>query len=103
MNEKFDELAKGLARSVTRRGALKKFGTGLAGIALASLGLASKAEAGQQRCVTSAECAGGYLCWSGHCIEPTLNKCNKCVYPFRCSSGDAACLNACLPFCLRGG
>ena len=45
MNDKFDELAKGLAQSVTRRGALKKFGFGLAGIALASLGLANKAEA----------------------------------------------------------
>ena len=45
MNYKFDELAKGLAQSVTRRGALKKFGLGLAGIALASLGLASTAQA----------------------------------------------------------
>jgi len=26
MNDKFDELAKGLVQSVTRRGALKKFG-----------------------------------------------------------------------------
>jgi hypothetical protein len=45
MNEKFDELAKGLAQSVTRRGALKKFGTGLAGIALAAFGLANPANA----------------------------------------------------------
>lgn len=45
MNNKFDELAKGLAQSVTRRGALKKFGVGLAGIALATLGLTNKAEA----------------------------------------------------------
>src|SRR5437899_2229225 len=37
MNNKFDELAKNMAQSVTRRGALKKFGVGLAGIALASL------------------------------------------------------------------
>src|SRR5258708_15192599 len=37
MNNKFDELAKGLAQSVTRRGALKKFGLGLAGMALARL------------------------------------------------------------------
>ena len=35
MNSKFDELAKGLAQSVTRRGALKKFGAGAAGLALA--------------------------------------------------------------------
>ena len=34
MKNKFDELTKNLARSITRRGALKKFGIGLAGIAL---------------------------------------------------------------------
>jgi hypothetical protein len=45
MNNKFDELAKGMAQSVTRRAALKKFSAGLAGMALACLGLANKAEA----------------------------------------------------------
>ena len=45
MNDKFDELAKGLAQSVTRRGALKKFGVGLAGLAIASLGLTNTAKA----------------------------------------------------------
>ena len=45
MNDKFDKLAKNMAQSVTRRAALKKFGVGLAGIALASLGLANKAHA----------------------------------------------------------
>jgi hypothetical protein len=34
MNDKFDELAKGLVESVTRRQALKRFGAGLAGTAL---------------------------------------------------------------------
>src|SRR5881296_2899306 len=51
MSEKFDELAKGLAQSVTRRGALKKFGLGLAGMALALLGLANKAYATKSGCV----------------------------------------------------
>ena len=38
MNEKFDELTRGVAQFVTRSGALKKFGRlGLAGIAAASL------------------------------------------------------------------
>ena len=46
MNNKFDELAKGLAQSVTRRQALKKLGVGLAGMALACFGLANRAEAG---------------------------------------------------------
>ena len=45
MNDKFDELAKGLAQSVTRRAALKKFAGGVAGVVLATLGLANKAEA----------------------------------------------------------
>src|SRR5438477_832318 len=37
MNTKFDELTKSMAQSVTRRAALKKFGLGLAGMALAGL------------------------------------------------------------------
>jgi hypothetical protein len=47
MNNKFDELTKSLAQSVTRRAALKKFGVGLAGMALACFGLANKAQAGK--------------------------------------------------------
>jgi hypothetical protein len=50
MNNKFDELAKGMAQSVTRRGALKKFGAGIAGLALAALGLVSKAQANPKAC-----------------------------------------------------
>jgi hypothetical protein len=49
MNNKFDELTKSMAQSVTRRGALKKFGVGLAGMALACFGLANKAEAGPDK------------------------------------------------------
>lgn len=37
MNDKFDQLAKGVAQSVTRQQALKRFAIGFAGIALASL------------------------------------------------------------------
>ena len=60
MNDKFDELARGLAQSVTRRGALKKFGVGLAGVALASLGLVNKAEAAGclESCVKPCVAAG---------------------------------------------
>jgi hypothetical protein len=45
MNDKFDELAKGMAQSVTRRGALRKFGIGLASVSLAMLGLPITADA----------------------------------------------------------
>ena len=58
MSNKFDELAKGLAQSVTRRQALKRFGIGLAGMALACFGLANNSQAGGypkpggcQRCI----------------------------------------------------
>jgi len=50
MNAKFDELTKQMARSVTRRHALKKFGVGLAGIALACFGLADRVEARPKTC-----------------------------------------------------
>jgi hypothetical protein len=45
MNNKFDELAKEMAQATTRRGAFKKFGVGLAGIAVACFGLVTRAEA----------------------------------------------------------
>ena len=41
MNNKFDQLTKNMAPAVTRRAALKKFGVGLAGMALACFGLAN--------------------------------------------------------------
>ena len=43
MNNKFDELTKSLAQSVTRRAALKRFGVGLAGMALACFAMTSVA------------------------------------------------------------
>ncbi len=69
MNNKFDELAKSLAQSVTRRGALKKFGVGLAGIALATLGLANKAQ------------AGFGPKGPGNCLEDCVKGCEQAGYP----------------------
>ena len=66
MNDRFDELAKGLAQSVTRRGAPKKFGLGITGFALASLGLANQACAGHCR-PSGSKCMHGYQCCSGVC------------------------------------
>ena len=74
MNHKFDELAKGLAQSVTRRQALKRFGTGLAGMALACFGLARRAEAGNSSdCNPPGGCDPFYCCCS-HC-HTRLPKC----------------------------
>ena len=80
MNDKFDELAKGLAQSVTRRAALKKFGVGLASIALASLGLERKALAnsGGGRPVPN-YCLVDQGVQLGYCLGRHSNK-----YPFFC-------------------
>jgi hypothetical protein len=72
MNDKFDELAKGLAQSVTRRGALKKFGFGFAGVVLASLGLTNKAHAdpkGFHRCHKDGDCPPHEFCVGGYCTK----------------------------------
>jgi hypothetical protein len=67
MNNKFDELAKGLAQSVTRRQAFKKFGAGLAGMVLACFGMANAANA---RCIPSGlPCSSGKDCCSGVCVK----------------------------------
>jgi len=69
MNNKFDELTKSMAQSVTRRAALKKFGVGLAGMALACFGLANKAEA--RNCKPyGTKCANNAQCCSGVCGAP---------------------------------
>ena len=68
MNNTFDELAKGLAQSVTRRQALKKFGIGLGGMALACFGLANKAEAATKTCLRlGSRCGSDNQCCSGIC------------------------------------
>jgi hypothetical protein len=77
MNNKFDELAKGLARSVTRRQAFKRFGLAICGALTASLGLEKTSAAPGQKgvCeVTPTLLAGGdkaYV-YTGRCINPTI-------------------------------
>ena len=83
MNEKFDELAKGLARSVTRRGALKKFGAGIIGIALATLGLVNRAQADP-----GAGKGGGGNC--NHCSGAP---------EYGCAPNDFACMQKCASKC----
>jgi hypothetical protein len=68
MNNQFDELTRSMAQSVTRRAALKKFGVGLAGMALACFGLLNKAEAGVKECLpTGSRCHSNSQCCSGLC------------------------------------
>jgi hypothetical protein len=76
MSNKFDEMAKGLAQSVTRRGALKKFGIGFASAALAWIVLANKAGTGHGH---------------GRC------NCKKAYYG--CDPTDIACLQNCAGAC----
>ena len=55
MSNKFDELTKSMAQSMTRKQALKKFGAGLAGMALACLGLPNEADA-SPKCSAHGDC-----------------------------------------------
>ena len=66
MNNQFDELTKGLAQSITRRGAIKQVGVGLASMALAYFGLAMNARAAK-RCATNTDCGAGQVCYNGVC------------------------------------
>ncbi len=85
MNDKFDELAEDLAQSVTRRQALRHFGLGLAGAVLASIGLATQAEADGA---------------AGKAVQKRRGcKCNKPDFGCR---GDLACVEFC-GICCAGG
>ncbi len=69
MHNKFDELAKGMAQSVTRRQALKKFGAGLGGMALACFGLATTAKATKTCLPSGSHCGSNNDCCSGVCMK----------------------------------
>src|SRR5437867_4065154 len=97
MNDKFDELAEGLAQSVTRRGALKQVRLGLAGIALATLGLANKAQAAAAKTCNWWRCSvayagqvfDAYVCGNKHPYYDKLVTCVK-VGPVDCSYCNAS-------------
>jgi hypothetical protein len=80
VTRKFDELARNLAQSVTRRSALKKFSVGIAGVALAALGLVSKADANPD---------GG----------KGGGNCNHCRGDYGCAPNDTACMQRCATKC----
>ena len=80
MTTQFDEFTKSMTRSVTRRGAVKKFGLGLAGLALACFGLTNKANA-QGKCGDCIDrCMENNPNWG---IDRCLSKCihsGHCVF-----------------------
>jgi hypothetical protein len=65
---KFDELTKQMAQSVTRRQAFKRFGVGLTGMALAAFGLANNAEAKGGCKPSGSPCTKAEQCYSGACV-----------------------------------
>ena len=94
MNNKFDELTKSLAQAVTRRVALKRFGVGLAGMALACFGLANKAEARRcarygQPCAANGDCCSGWCSPNGFCGCTSAKDC-----PVKTSCNLGYCVGA---------
>lgn len=77
-NNKFDELAKSMAQSVTRRETMKKFGFGITALALGALGLTNKAEAAKpgSRCTSDEQCAG-LICYQGRCVSNHMGACRS--------------------------
>jgi hypothetical protein len=75
MNNKFDELTKSLAQSVTRRAALKKFGIGLVAAVATSLGirsgLADPKGKGNGHCVVLVDLVSGQRWYTGLCVDAT--------------------------------
>ena len=100
MNNKFDELAKGMAQSVTRRQALRRFGVGLAGILFATLGFANTAHAGKS-CASDADCTNGQVCLNGLCSKPCGQGqgCNCKKKGYGCCPGDLNCFVTCQNIC----
>ena len=107
MNNQFDELTKSIAQSVTRRQALKKFGVGLAAMALACFGLANKAVAGSS-CATDADCSSNQVCCSGTCyslpkwcdVSVDLCCCKHCKTGLPpCATNYWTCVNGCMNGC----
>jgi hypothetical protein len=84
MHKQFDELTKSLAQSVTRRAALKKFGVGVAGMAMACFGLVDKARATTHQGFCQINGFGPTTWYSGVCMDV-----NGCV-----SGASAECPTA---------
>lgn len=92
----FDELAKGLASgSVSRRQALRLFGSVLLGGALASIPGVAWAKKVKTKCNKSSQCSSGQSCCSGTCTntQTDVNNCGSCGNA--CASGESCCSGTC--------
>src|SRR5256885_17241813 len=94
MNNKFDELTKVLAQSVTRRQAVSRFSSGLVSIALAAVGFArpslANAPRGQQ---AKGYCQTDGSTLTGVCVSAYDRKIHDCHYGYPsadCPAGMAA-------------
>ena len=88
MDKQFDELSKSLAEGVSRREAVRKFATGLAGALLVAVGLNKRAGAhGGITCRNNADCGGGicFICYYPHSTRIRWSQC--------CGT-SIACLNS---------
>ena len=101
MNNKFDELAKGMAQSVTRRQALQRFGVGLVAGLVASFGLVRKCYA-KGPCTSSGECHGKtHICHMGRCVSCVPSQVCNCSAPYGgCNPNDYICIQCCAPYCV---
>jgi hypothetical protein len=91
MNDKFDQLAKSVAESVTRRQALKRFAGGLAGMALACFCFEARAE-----CLPS-----GSPCDVNNRVNGNRS-CNKCCSGVPTCKTDKAGNTKCVCLCRAG-
>ena len=102
MNDKFDELARNLAQSVTRRQAIRRFGVGLATALMASFGLVSESYAGKY-CTSDADCHGNTnnICHNGRCVPCVRSQVCDCSVDAcgGCGALDLACQQCCCPYC----
>jgi Stigma-specific protein, Stig1 len=100
MNHAFDELAKALAEDVSRREALRRVGTGLAGALLAAAGLSSAWGQGRGGGGGggggSKGCPSGQTKCKGTCVnlQTDSKNCGSCSRA--CGTGQACCGGTCI-------
>ena len=100
MDKQFDEFSKSLAEGISRREALRKFGIGLVGILLASVGLTSMASANRTPCASSADCKNNHNRINSVGARQGHIHCHCKMPNYGCSTLD--CLSHCVHRCTGG-